>query len=226
MAQLISARRARRLVRSRADDRARSQGRFRRCSSLVVRLVGRARRHARGHLGEDQGPPLLLRGGAPLLRPHARRGGARLQHPVQLLQSKVRLRQREPPGVVSERADAEQARRSHHGRERGAAALGPRIAGPGDACYDWRKSKATFEAVSRDIRTSSSAISTNGLALPDQRRRARGHERRPRHDHHQHGRSRDRRADLPLDLLPEPALDSASRPSRICTSARSSASRC
>ncbi|OWK20992.1 hypothetical protein AJ88_21860 [Mesorhizobium amorphae CCBAU 01583] len=41
------------------------------------------------------------------------------------------------------------------------------IAGPGDACYDWKKTKATFERVAREIPDIKLCISTNGLALPD-----------------------------------------------------------
>ena len=41
------------------------------------------------------------------------------------------------------------------------------IAGPGDACYDWRKTKATFDAVSEAIPDIKLCLSTNGLALPD-----------------------------------------------------------
>ncbi|WP_027667871.1 nitrogenase cofactor biosynthesis protein NifB [Rhizobium leguminosarum] len=41
------------------------------------------------------------------------------------------------------------------------------IAGPGDACYDWRKTVATFEGVAREIPDIKLCISTNGLALPD-----------------------------------------------------------
>ena len=41
------------------------------------------------------------------------------------------------------------------------------IAGPGDACYDWKKTKATFSLVSKQIPDIKLCISTNGLALPD-----------------------------------------------------------
>ncbi|MBX4863521.1 MULTISPECIES: nitrogenase cofactor biosynthesis protein NifB [Rhizobium] len=41
------------------------------------------------------------------------------------------------------------------------------IAGPGDACYDWKKTVATFEGVAREIPDIKLCISTNGLALPD-----------------------------------------------------------
>ena len=41
------------------------------------------------------------------------------------------------------------------------------IAGPGDACYDWKKTKATFALVSKQIPDIKLCISTNGLALPD-----------------------------------------------------------
>jgi nitrogen fixation protein NifB len=41
------------------------------------------------------------------------------------------------------------------------------IAGPGDACYDFRKTKATFDMVSQHIPDIKLCLSTNGLALPD-----------------------------------------------------------
>jgi nitrogen fixation protein NifB len=41
------------------------------------------------------------------------------------------------------------------------------IAGPGDACYDWKKTRETFELVSKRIPDIKLCISTNGLALPD-----------------------------------------------------------
>jgi nitrogen fixation protein NifB len=41
------------------------------------------------------------------------------------------------------------------------------IAGPGDALYDWRKTKATFDAVVQGLPDIKLCISTNGLALPD-----------------------------------------------------------
>ena len=41
------------------------------------------------------------------------------------------------------------------------------VAGPGDACYDWRKTQATFAAISKEIPDIKLCISTNGLALPE-----------------------------------------------------------
>ncbi|MGO7427067.1 radical SAM protein, partial [Rhizobium ruizarguesonis] len=41
------------------------------------------------------------------------------------------------------------------------------IAGPGDACYDWRKTKATLIPIARKIPDVKLCISTNGLALPE-----------------------------------------------------------
>ena len=41
------------------------------------------------------------------------------------------------------------------------------IAGPGDACYDWKKTQATFSLISKEIPDIKLCISTNGLALPD-----------------------------------------------------------
>ncbi len=72
------------------------------------------------------------------------------------------------PGVVSEKLTPDQARRkviAVANEVPQLSVLG--IAGPGDACYDWRKTKATFEEVSRDIPDIKLCISTNGLALPD-----------------------------------------------------------
>lgn len=72
------------------------------------------------------------------------------------------------PGVVSERLTPEQALRkvvTVANEVPQLSVLG--IAGPGDACYDWQKTKATFEAVSAAIPDIKLCISTNGLALPD-----------------------------------------------------------
>ncbi|MBC7150952.1 MAG: nitrogenase cofactor biosynthesis protein NifB [Rhizobium sp.] len=72
------------------------------------------------------------------------------------------------PGVVSEKLTPDQAKRkviAVANEVPQLSVLG--IAGPGDACYDWRKTKATFEEVSRDIPDIKLCISTNGLALPD-----------------------------------------------------------
>lgn len=72
------------------------------------------------------------------------------------------------PGVVSEKLTPDQALRkvvTVANEVPQLSVLG--IAGPGDACYDWKKTKATFEAVSREIADIKLCISTNGLALPD-----------------------------------------------------------
>ncbi len=72
------------------------------------------------------------------------------------------------PGVVSEKLTPDQARRkviAVANEVPQLSVLG--IAGPGDACYDWKKTRATFEEVSRDIPDIKLCISTNGLALPD-----------------------------------------------------------
>ena len=50
-------------------------------------------RSVSGDLGEGQESSLLQRRGASSLRAHARGGGARLQHSMQLLQPQIRLRQ-------------------------------------------------------------------------------------------------------------------------------------
>ncbi len=72
------------------------------------------------------------------------------------------------PGVVSEKLTPEQARRkvvAVANEVPQLSVLG--IAGPGDACYDWRKSRATFTEIVKDIPDIKLCISTNGLALPD-----------------------------------------------------------
>jgi nitrogen fixation protein NifB len=72
------------------------------------------------------------------------------------------------PGVVSERLSPEQGAR----KVLAVAASVPQlsvlgIAGPGDALYDWRKTKQTFALVANDLPDIKLCISTNGLALPD-----------------------------------------------------------
>jgi nitrogen fixation protein NifB len=72
------------------------------------------------------------------------------------------------PGVVSEKLTPDQAMRkvvTVANEVPQLSVLG--IAGPGDACYDWAKSKATFTEVSKEIPDIKLCISTNGLALPD-----------------------------------------------------------
>ena len=72
------------------------------------------------------------------------------------------------PGVVSETLTPEQALRkvvAVANEVPQLSVLG--IAGPGDACYDWRKTKATFARVARAIPDIKLCLSTNGLALPD-----------------------------------------------------------
>ncbi|MGG7519379.1 nitrogenase cofactor biosynthesis protein NifB [Allorhizobium undicola] len=72
------------------------------------------------------------------------------------------------PGVVSEKLTPDQALRkviAVANQVPQLSVLG--IAGPGDACYDWKKTKATFELVAREIPDIKLCLSTNGLALPD-----------------------------------------------------------
>ncbi|GBQ30104.1 putative Fe-S oxidoreductase [Gluconacetobacter azotocaptans DSM 13594] len=72
------------------------------------------------------------------------------------------------PGVVSEKLTPVQARRkviSVANEVPQLSVLG--IAGPGDACYDWRKTRETFELISADIPDIKLCLSTNGLMLPD-----------------------------------------------------------
>jgi len=72
------------------------------------------------------------------------------------------------PGVVSEKLTPDEATRkviTVANEVPQLSVLG--IAGPGDACYDWAKSKSTFENVAADIPDIKLCISTNGLMLPD-----------------------------------------------------------
>lgn len=72
------------------------------------------------------------------------------------------------PGVVSEKLTPDQALRkvvTVANEVPQLSVLG--IAGPGDACYDWKKTKTTFDLVSKAIPDVKLCISTNGLALPD-----------------------------------------------------------
>ncbi len=72
------------------------------------------------------------------------------------------------PGVVSEKLTPQQAVK----KVLAVASEVPQlsvlgIAGPGDSCYDWRHTKATFDLVAKEIPDIKLCLSTNGLALPD-----------------------------------------------------------
>lgn len=72
------------------------------------------------------------------------------------------------PGVASHRLTPDQALR----KTMAVASEVPQlsvvgIAGPGDACYDWDKTKATLIPIAREIPDIKLCVSTNGLALPD-----------------------------------------------------------
>jgi nitrogen fixation protein NifB len=72
------------------------------------------------------------------------------------------------PGVVSERLNPEEALRkvvTVANEVPQLSVLG--IAGPGDALFDWARTKRTFELVSAAIPDIKLCVSTNGLALPD-----------------------------------------------------------
>jgi nitrogen fixation protein NifB len=72
------------------------------------------------------------------------------------------------PGVVSEKLTPDQAMRKVVTVTNAVPQLSVLgIAGPGDACYDWKKTKETFSLVSKQITDIKLCISTNGLALPD-----------------------------------------------------------
>lgn len=72
------------------------------------------------------------------------------------------------PGVVSERLTPEEAAR----KVMAVASKVPQlsvlgIAGPGDAAYDWKKSRETFTRVAAQIPDIKLCLSSNGLSLPD-----------------------------------------------------------
>lgn len=72
------------------------------------------------------------------------------------------------PGVVSEKLTPLQAQRkviTVANEVPQLSVLG--IAGPGDACYDWKKTRETFSLIAADIPDIKLCLSTNGLALPD-----------------------------------------------------------
>lgn len=72
------------------------------------------------------------------------------------------------PGVVSEKLTPQEALRKVTAVANEVPQLSVLgIAGPGDACYDFHKTKATFELVAKQIPDIKLCLSTNGLALPD-----------------------------------------------------------
>ncbi len=72
------------------------------------------------------------------------------------------------PGVVSEKLTPEQALRKVITVANDVPQLSVLgIAGPGDACYDWRRTRETFALVAARIPDIKLCLSTNGLALPD-----------------------------------------------------------
>ena len=72
------------------------------------------------------------------------------------------------PGVVSEKLTPEQAARKVVAVANSVPQLSVLgVAGPGDAVYDWRHTRETFERVRVDIPDLRLCLSTNGLALPD-----------------------------------------------------------
>lgn len=72
------------------------------------------------------------------------------------------------PGVVSERLTPEEALRKVIAVANDVPQLSVLgIAGPGDACHDWKRTRATFDLVRAAIPDIKLCISTNGLALPE-----------------------------------------------------------
>ena len=111
------------------------------------------------------------------------------------------------PGVVSEKLTPEQAAK----KVLAVASTIPQmtvlgIAGPGDPLANPEKTFKTFELIAKTAPDIKLCLSTNGLDAARSRRHHRGIQRRPRHDHHQYGRSGDRREDLSLGVLEAQAL--------------------
>jgi len=72
------------------------------------------------------------------------------------------------PGVVSERLTPEQGARKALAVAQSVPQLSVLgIAGPGDALYDWRHTKATLDAVAKTLPDLKFCLSTNGLSLPE-----------------------------------------------------------
>jgi len=72
------------------------------------------------------------------------------------------------PGVVSERLTPDLALRKIIAVANAVPQLSVLgVAGPGDAVYDWRKTRQTFLSVAEQMPDIKLCISTNGLALPD-----------------------------------------------------------
>lgn len=72
------------------------------------------------------------------------------------------------PGIASHRLTPDQALRMAMAVASDVPQLSVvGIAGPGDACYDWKKTKATLLPIAREIPDVKLCISTNGLALPE-----------------------------------------------------------
>ena len=107
------------------------------------------------------------------------------------------------PGVVSEKLTPDEARaRSSRSPTRCRSSRCSASPAPATPATTGHKTQGDLRRRSRsEIPDIKLCISTNGLALPDHVDELAEHERRPRDDHHQHGRSRDRREDLSVDLL-------------------------
>ncbi|SIS53892.1 nitrogenase cofactor biosynthesis protein NifB [Phaeovulum vinaykumarii] len=72
------------------------------------------------------------------------------------------------PGVVSERLSPEDAARKVLAVAREVPQLSVLgIAGPGDAAFDWKKTRATFDLVSKSLPDIKLCLSSNGLSIPD-----------------------------------------------------------
>ena len=168
---------------------------------------GGAGRSADRDLGEGEEPSLLQRGSPSSLCPHARGGGAGLQHPVQLLQSQIRLRQRVAPRRGQREADAGAGRQEGAGgRLDDPADDGARHRRPGRSARQSRKDLQDLRADRQDRARHQALPVDQRAGAARSRRHHRRLQRRSRHHHHQHGRSRDRREDLSLGVLEAQAL--------------------
>ena len=111
------------------------------------------------------------------------------------------------PGVVSEKLTPEQAAK----KVLAVASTIPQmtvlgIAGPGDPLANPEKTFKTFELIAEDRARHQALPVDQRAGAARSRRHHRRLQRRSRHHHHQHGRSRDRREDLSLDVLEAQAL--------------------
>ena len=101
------------------------------------------------------------------MRPGPPAGGAQVQHPVQLLQPEIRLRQREPPGVTSAVLKPKQAiAYLEQVLEAEPRITVAGIAGPGDPFANPKETLETIRLIRRRFPDLLLCLATNGLGLP------------------------------------------------------------